>query len=357
MLRQKGKFKFVNGAGAFELEARAGESLLIRDIWVFNSTGTHVTLKIGQATVGYFRVTGSLGNHLPFPLGRAYHAHDWLMSATAAADQTSFASLTDAGGTEVAAKMIGGLAASTNYPNVGSKERSPASGQQTLLQFIIDLGLFPGYPVESGQTFIMTGHAQNGCYALCVYDEYDEGDMRRDMVNGSEASERVYVNYGNTGGSLTTAVYHDIDTAVNPSEFPDFPYGDDVPNGVVMTLHALCASSFAMHENDDTDAIGTQALRMIQNQNVLFDRDRVGLLCFDPTDLVGGTLDRVGEGYSVLGNLSDEDAQPPLLFNPPLEFGEGEELTLQWLPRLKGSAQTWVVADQEVGSILHSLRR
>ncbi|HID30015.1 MAG TPA: hypothetical protein EYP19_08430, partial [Desulfobacterales bacterium] len=66
--------KTVLGDNAIELRADPGEAFLVKDILIHNPATDYATVKIEKTTVGYFRVGGSLGSHLPFPYAPTKHA-------------------------------------------------------------------------------------------------------------------------------------------------------------------------------------------------------------------------------------------------------------------------------------------
>ena len=111
------------------------------------------------------------------------------------------------------------------------------------------------------------------------------------------------------------------------------------------------ASDFRPEENDGTDDIATQYLKLIQDRVVLFDEDRNGFLLYTTALEVTGGKDEVAEGYSVIGNYSDVDCRLPLMFDPPLEFVPGTELLVMLTTDQHGSGQNIAVADQEVAII------
>ena len=296
--------KSVVGNTQFSLQAAADESLLVRDIFVSGPSGTHATINVDRGAVGYFRVSGALGNHIGFVLQNA------------------------------------------------ANEFSP---YYTVLGYLNTQGLFDGFPIQTGQTMTIDGVHQAASEVVVVYDRYDAGDIRQDMPNGPAANEFIYINYGNSGAAFSTGGDHELSTAVNPSEFPDFPFGKAVPGRTTVELHGVLASTFAPVQNDGTDAIYTQYLKFTRNREVLFDKDKNGLLMIDATTNVS-TDDQVGEGQSTIGNYSDVDYKRPLMFDPPLIFEAGEELTVDLNTAITNSGQSMATADQEIGLILKVIR-
>ena len=84
-LKSRQNFKTQLGDTDLTLEAKTGESFLVKDIRIFYPLTSYATVHIDRATVGYFRVDGGLGSHLHFPFGRADHSHDLKTGTVAAA--------------------------------------------------------------------------------------------------------------------------------------------------------------------------------------------------------------------------------------------------------------------------------
>ena len=351
-LREMGMWKNVLGNTQFSLEAKSDESLIIRDIKVYNPSSNYATLVTDKSTVGYYRVGGVLGSHLGFNPQPGEHSHDFDTSSTVVGDVTTFAGLDNPAGAEIAAEMIGTLAASTNYANVVDKRTSPGGNRETLISLMRNVGWFDGYPVATGETFTISGVHQANAIVSVQYDIYDAPDVQTNQPNASKASDYLFVNYGRPSASITTSTDTTYATQQTTSEFPAFPYGSNVPARSTVNILAVLASTFCPQENDGTDSIIENYLKLIRNRTVLFDKDRNGILLHDPTTTVGGGMDRVGEGYSPIGNFSDIDVKPPYVFTPALEYGEGTELTVQLSTTIAASGQTITAADAEVGFVL-----
>ncbi|MBA7483573.1 hypothetical protein ES707_19088 [subsurface metagenome] len=308
MLISKRNFKTQLGNVDLELEAKTGEGLIIKNIMIFDPTLDYITVSISKTTVGYFRVGGVLGSHLFFPLGRAF--------------PTPFAA---AGG----------------YSN-----------QTTLLEYLYKLGLFTGYPVASGETFLITG-AKKATSIQCVeYEVWEEADINSGMDNGSKSNTYLYVNYGRTPATINVTTDVILNTANNPAEFPDFPFGKIVPAGRNIELHGILASDVMPGTWNPNNRTYTQFLKFMQDKLFLFDSDRQGLLYYSTAGVPHMTLDTIGEGTSLGGNLSDIDVKNPFRFDPPIIFSQGEELTIAWKCGIVGTGTAISLALQEIGLIL-----
>jgi len=123
------------------LRAKVGESLLIRGLFV-NTDSAFVVAYIDKTTVGYFRTGGVHGGHLDYP-----SADDF--------------------------------------------------GATNLLSFLYQKGIFKGFPVAEGQTFIVkTVDGQPINEITILYELGDSGQYHPDMENGSESGEYFLLNYG-----------------------------------------------------------------------------------------------------------------------------------------------------------------
>lgn len=350
------QIKTVIGAGAFALSADANESFMVKDIRVYNPASAHITVKVGRKTVGYLRVSGSMGNHLSFAQGHAQHAHDWTTGSTAAGDVSLFVGLEDAAAAEVAAEMIGTLAVDTTYPQVGGLSLAPRPNGKTLLRYLYEKEIWRGIPVATGESLIITGAAQSGAIVVVEYEIHDAGDIAPTLPNGSESKELDYINYGNTGATVAAAGDALLDTQVNPAEFPKFPFGDDVPANATIEVHGILASDLVIGEHDGTDGTYTEYLKLFKDQDVLFDEDRKGLLVYGGSQATAMVVDRVAQGQSVVGNYSDRDYREPWHPPEPIICGPGDELDAYWTYAIDGAGKNVLIADQEVGFILRQIR-
>jgi len=279
------KSSFGVGADtAVELEAKTGESLLVKDVIIHESDDEYVLLEVDKTTVGFFRVDGHiLGSHLPPP-----------------------------------------RALLTTQPNYrGFKpERSI-----TLLSYMIEKGWMRGYPVAEGQTFRVkpytSGKKLNN--VIIVYEKYDAGDIKTTDDNGSESKRYTFVNYGRPSSNLTSAGDYEISECVTTEEFPDFPFGKSVPSKTTIEILGILGSETIDYDADD-DYTYTKYLKIFKGRTCLFDRDKNGLPFYAPT--FGGISAgrHFGKGVSVIGNYTSKDRREPFVPPTPLVFKEGEEV-------------------------------
>ena len=323
--------KTALGKGAdasVELSADTGEAFMVKDVIVQGSDDTYILLEIEKTTVGFFRVDGgTLGSHLFAPFGFAGHSHK-LDGVLAGSSPTVGDELDvyDAFGNK---KELNIAVASGGVSDVNRFLQYHYNNMptETLLRYMIRKGWMQGYPVAEGQTFrvkpFTSGKKLNN--VIIVYEKYDAGDIKKDMPNGSEASEYIFVNYGQPSSALTSSGDYEINTVKTSAEFPDFPIGDAVPSKHEIEILAVLGSESLDYDGSD-DYTYTKYLKFFKGRKVLFDDDRNGLPFYQyvPSDAVVGTI--FGEGFSVVGNYSARDRREPFLPPTPLLFKAGDEL-------------------------------
>lgn len=292
------------GAQSLKLEAQQDESLLVRDVLCTDLTATRLVATVGQRTVGAWRSSGPLGNHLRFPEG------------------------------EGAGETVAGM---------------------TLLGYLFEKELWRGIPVPAGYTLTLAGAGASGDVVMAVYDRYDGGDIRADQPNGPEGGELDYLSYGQMSAAKKLAGSYELTEPESDDSFPPFPYGAPAPANHDTTIYGILASTFAPSENDGTNDAATQYLRFVDQRRILGDKNRSGYLLFEA--LGNQTVDAVGKGSSLIHNMSSTDEGLPLLFREPLMFSGGEELQIFQQLHSAGTGASINQADSEVCLIMRSVRR
>lgn len=352
MLISKRNFKTVFDDTDLELEAKSGQGLIVKNISIFYPVTNYITVSIAKTTVGYFRVGGVLGSHLPFPIGQSQHSHNFTTGSTATAAAESGALLENAGAVEEADFRIPKTIADTTYFRIPNLATSGHINQKSILQLLSDLGLFLGYPIASGEKFVISGAKQAGAIQIVEYEIWDAEDVNPEMDNGSKSDNYLYLNYGVSSGTINVATDVVLGVSNNPAEFPDFPFGYSVPAGRNIELHGILASDVKPLAATDAAYTVTKFLKFMQGKVFLFDQDRQGLLFYAPLLEAPGDVDIIAEGYSVGGNFSDVDLKHPFLFTPPLIFPQGQDLTVAWKCDVLGAGSAISVALQEICLIL-----
>lgn len=299
MLKQSNKVKRITASGGGDLVADAGKSLLVRAIYCVASTNdTYLTASIDRVTVAVFRLAGRAGNHIA-PLVATYlHKH--------------------------------------------------------IMEFLQGLGVEMRIPVAEGQTFNVARYAETG-NVIIVYDEYEAGDMRSDMVNGSGSAEYTFLQYMSTSITPTASQSVLLDTSLSPPEFPAFPCGAVVPANHRITLLGLVGCPFTTG-GAGPENWGTSFCKLIKGREVLFDPDRNGI----PFDgqAAAATADAYGCNFSLIGpcvpsliNTSVKPSGDPLMFDGGIVFEAGEELNV-YLTGVMVTGAQWEETMVDMAAIL-----
>ena len=294
MLREKCKVKTVEGNTQFSLTAPAGKAYRIQDVHVSTPSSQYATLNVDRTVVGYFRVGGgTLGNHLPFPI----------------ADEEN----------------------------------------TTLYRLMLDRGISTPIPVASGETFSITGVHQATSTVTVVYDEYDASDVRNTEPNGSQSNRFQFINYGRYSTTLADGD-NKFTTQQTTSQYPAFPFGETVPAKTKARILGVVASDVNRYSASNNKQ-KTKYLRMVRNRKVLFD-DSLNGHPFIGSGTFTSNITSVGNGISAIGNYDDTDRRLPLMFENPLEFGEGEALEVFVNTDVVTGVANLPAASVEVGLIM-----
>jgi hypothetical protein len=348
--------KTVAGNTDLTLEADPGEAFRVLDIQVYNPASNYLTVKIDKSTVGYFRVGGTLGSHLPFINRRVQHSHNLILGTEAGAMTAKIYPITNAGAVASTLEYAASTGKAGTYKRIVQLGLKMNPNAKTILGLLRELGIFTGYPIAEGQKLTFSGVKQANAIQLVYYEIYDPGDITKEQPNGTECKEYVFLNYGSSGAVINKTGDTLINTPTNPAEFPGFPYGKDVPALTEIDILGVLASDFAPLENDGTDYSLTDFVKLIRGQKTLFDEDLSGLLLDSLLSTAEGSMDAVGEGNSIIGNFSDVDARLPFMFPAVLTFKGGEELNV-YLTTTKGGAGKNIATDEQEVCFIERVRR
>ncbi|MBA7495905.1 hypothetical protein ES702_06501 [subsurface metagenome] len=342
--------KNVLGNTNLELEAKPGESLLVKDILTHYCASSYCTITIDKTTVGYFRQSGTLGAHIFRLMGWQRHAHRIRIDAGSNYGSDATYPIRHANNSNSKA-CLSGKAAEIGGDTYDIEEAMNVKGetrQETLLTYLKRKGIWNGYPIAEGETLKITGVAATNAKQVLVYEVHEAGDMAPETPNGSKSNVYMFLNYGNCGASINTNGDSLFTTSQSPAEFPAFPFGAVVPAKHEIEVLGICASPFAPKENDNTNYIFTRYLKMVKDRTVLFDDDRNGII-FDNRQLdLSGRVDSVAQGFSLIGNKSEYDANEPLMFDPPLKFVAGDELNIYVTTVAAGTGQNITTTEHEI---------
>jgi len=282
MLKQGNCVKRFTAVSTDTLEANAGESFLIKGIYVVPVSGNdYLVLKVDRKTVGVYRTVGKSGNHLGYIHGGYIHCN--------------------------------------------------------LMEFMNSKGINCSIPVAEGQSFSVSATG-NTPVVVIVYDIYDAGDIRADMPNGTDSKEYLFIQYMSSSETVDAEKTVTLDTSLSPPEFPDFPCGKSVPANNEIAILGLVGCPVG-NGTMSTFKTGSQYVKLVKEREVLFDEDRNGVPFFSKPDLTGGIC--WNADFSLIGScvpittLSYEDGGSdagtlgePLIFVPELRFTSGEELLI-----------------------------
>jgi len=291
------------------LEAKTGESLLIKDVLIFRATDDYCIFSIGRDTVGFFRLNNHVcGSHLYPPR----------------------------------------TVTSTGY-SASEKIRS-----HSLISLLVRKGLFNGFPVAEGEKFVISPYTKGKAltYALIIYEKYDAGDIKSDMPNGSEAKEYIYVAYGRPSETVKSSGTYTYDVMVNPEEFADFPFEGECPAKTEIELLGITGWE-VISVADASNYTMTKYVKLFRGRKLLFDIDKKGIPMYQhyTTGLSGISC---ASGFSLLGQYSNKDFRLPLLFDTPIKFAPGEELRVSVEVEAEGSGSEIDGEYLELGFILRA---
>lgn len=276
MLKQGNCIKRFTAVSTDKLEANAGESFLIRGLYVAPDTGNdYLALKVDRKTVGVYRIAGHAGNQLDKMYCDFIH--------------------------------------------------------KNLMEFLQSKGVNCSIPVAEGQSFTVSTSGTSPVVVI-VYDTYAAGDITANMPNGTDAKEYMFVQYlGHTGVADSTEDI-EMDTSLSPAEFPDFPCGKSVPANSEISILGLVGSPTGSGTSESNKTYST-FVKMVKEREVLFDEDRNGIPFEFSSGVFGGAS--YWSRFSLIGGCVSLDTSTynatlgdPLMFDPPLVFKAGEELLI-----------------------------
>ena len=305
MLLQGNCVKRVLGETSLSLEAKAGESFLIRRIdCKANAADTYLVLRTDRKTVGVYRTYGRAGNHLGC----------------------------------IGSKMFG----------------------LNLMRFLESKGVNVSIPVGEGQTFSIDA-INAGTEIVVEFDRYSAGDITPTMPNGSESKEYTFMQYMTASADLAATGDLLLDVSLSPSEFLDFPCGKVVPAKTTVRMLGLVGNTF-FNSLGSATASHTEFVKLVKDRETLFDIDRAGIP-FRGRD-TGAWGDNYQPDFSLIGGVWHEpdvsgipheefvNFGEPLMFEPALDFVSGEELLVK-LTCVYHGTYGLTVNDIDLAAILH----
>lgn len=254
------KSNMLTATASLSIEAKVGESLLIKGLYFGAlAAGGFAEILIDRVSVGFFYIGDIDANHL----------EQWQLGT-----------------------LLGNV-----FDRLIKKE------------------LMAGYPVAEGQTFEVRPHTAGATViGSIVYETHDAGDMTSDMPNGSTAKEFLFLNYGTNASEIAIDATGALDKTRNPSEYPEFPFGDVVPANYEMDILGFLLVDW----KDALDNLNPNYafLKLTKDRKILFDEDRQGICV------------REGMGFLTWGPCRQTNVDIEL-FPTPVLFTGGDELLVQ----------------------------
>jgi len=268
-IKMANRVKTLTASGGGDLDADSRESFFLKDIVCAPSTNdTYLTLRVDSKTIYAIRVKGKGGNHCP-PL------------------------------------------------------RSPAT--PGLMPWLRKREIEIGIPVGAGQTLHVDRYAETGEVHL-IYDQGDAGDYKSTDVNGSDSKIRRYPSYGTYNTALTASAWATLNDLLGAEELPGFPWTKAVPSGTVMRMLAL--GGCPCQEGNGSQNEGySDYLRLLLDGDCLSDDDMIGWRFHLAAATADSTTYDTTTG--IVGGITDDDVEEPLIFVPSLEFKTGQQLDVQ----------------------------
>jgi len=328
-LKQPFLLKTKVGDEQLTLTASPGEAFLVKDILVRSPESGYITIRVDKSTVGYIRTKGPFGSHCEFRRGHAQHSHTIRLS-----DGTGGLTFNDrlirdtAGRNRSIAVGLDDTITGVYHDEVQALMWSGFHHNPTLLAYLAARGIFKGFPIAEGETMTLEGIARSSAIVMVLYEQWEPGDISPEQENGSKSKEYLLFNYGDTGAVVNVDGDTLYDNPVSPAEFPAFPFGKVVPANHEIDVIGICGSPRAPGDNITAHHTYTEYIKLVKDREVLFDEDRNGILFLHQSPNVDSQIDQTAEGFTLIGNLSAYDNNPPLMFPVPLTFVAGDELNI-----------------------------
>lgn len=304
MLKQGNCVKHLTDEYGGSLQAKAGESLLVKGIQCIPSTlDDYISISIDRVTTAFWRVQDRSGNH------------------------------------------------------IGSITDSPLD--MNLMALLAAKGINVSIPIAEGQELTVS-RAEDVGNVILVFDRYDAGDIRADMPNGSACSEYVFMQYMNVGTGKIVDGDSLFDLSLSPAEFPDFPAGKVVPANHEITLLGLAGYPW-LDGQAENKGLYTNYIKLVREREVLFDEDRQGIPFKSGIEV--GAAPQYRSAYSLIGagHIVDETANwahgEPLLFDPPLIFSAGVELNIYVNCTAYNTPTAWTSTVPDLACILKVVKK
>jgi len=231
-----------------------------------------------------------------------------------------------------------------------------AYGIDSLPRYLFRKEVWPGYPVAEGQSITLTNTVGAYFNGMIIVDEYDSSDIRRDMVNGSDATEMTYVCYGSTGGNIPSSGEYKYGTALMPTGFMNFPFGDVVPSGYQANVIGLMFSGRRSVGSLPADFNSIIGYKFMSQRQVLFAKDRTYIPCIMTLPSTTSTF-VIGFDIGPSGDYTTKSHKQPWIFDAPMVFNEGEDLSIYAEVVSGGNSVALTASQQLIAAIINMKKR
>lgn len=297
MLKKRNMVESASGSSTLTLEAEANESLMLKELHVYNIAGADEDYKV--------TVNRKLMAHFKAPT-------DWFLAGSL-----------------------------------------PASGVVSILSELTKYGLGLDIPVGSGQKVEITAPGTNN-YMELVYDVYTPDEQTPDLPYGSESDRYKLYQIISNSEAADDAGDVALDQSDLDAAFPAFPGGETVPGGMEMRLHALFGGGYSRGDGSD-NTIQSTYFRMIKNREDILDKDMNGLILLGDANFTGDGKTYVTDA----GRLNVPDANLPpriILFEDPLVFKSGAELNCFMTVAENTAGDSAPAGDIKMGMVFEVIR-
>jgi len=222
------------------------------------------------------------------------------------------------------------------------------TGYHSIESVLRSLGLLAPIPVAEGETLEITAPGASD-YLSVEYDVYDAGDIKSGLHNGSNGQSYDLIQVVSNSGVRATAGDLALDQSDLDSLFPAFPGGSVVPARTTMTLKAL----FGCPVTKGTGAANgeyTTKIKLLKDRSDILDKDLLGI---DYLGSVAHTAATTVYG-AVAGRISTNVAfvKPRVfVFDTPPVFEAGSELNVFATLGRTGAGADFVAGEVKLGML------
>ena len=205
------------------------------------------------------------------------------------------------------------------------------STKRNLLMELAKLGFPITYPIPARRKLTLKFSATVP-KLLILYDRYEEGDVKREDINGDMSDTLRWINWLTNEDAISSSGDVQLDDMFNPPEHPNFPL-EVCPAEAEIDLKAVMALALATSKGDGSSSLGTsytKFLKLVKERKVLFDVYRNGLPVLGKSDYEV-TSTTQSYDYTQVFNVCPVELEynaEMFFLKTPIGFKGGEELTV-----------------------------